>query len=71
MISCAAASTATESPGSYVAGQRFTGALENHEQCPPGVRLEATLRPTRINNLGMLRPRLDNREGRARGHALI
>ena len=67
MISCAAASTATESPGSYVAGQRATGALENHEQCPQGVRLGAT----RINNLGMLRPRLDNRERRARGHALI
>jgi hypothetical protein len=35
------------------------------------VRLGATLGATRMNNLGMIRTRLDNRERRARGHELI
>ena len=34
-------------------------------------RLGATLGATRMNNLGMIRTRLDNRERRARGHELI
>ena len=33
--------------------------------------LGATLGATRMNNLRMLRTRMNNREGRARGHELI
>jgi len=36
-----------------------------------GVRLGATLGATRMNNLRMIRTRLDNRERRARGHEPI
>ena len=35
------------------------------------MQLGATLGATRMNNLGMSRTRLDNRERRARGHGLI
>ena len=38
---------------------------------PAGLRLGATLGATRMNNLRMIRTRLDNRERRARGHELI
>ena len=36
-----------------------------------GARLGATLGATRMNNLGMLRTHVDNRERQARGHELI
>jgi hypothetical protein len=36
-----------------------------------GVRLGATLGATRMNNLRMIRTRLDNRERQARGHEPI
>ena len=62
---------ADESPGSNAAGQRVTYALENRWRYPRCVRLGATLGATRMNNLRMLRTRLDNRERRARGHGLI
>jgi hypothetical protein len=46
--------TPAESPGSNAAGYEVTDALEDHKQCPRGVRLGATLGATRMNNLGML-----------------
>jgi hypothetical protein len=50
---------------------RPSSDLENHKSCARGVRLGATLGATRMNNLRMIRTRLDNRERRARGHEPI
>ena len=36
-----------------------------------GLGVGATLGATRMNNLGMLRTHMDNRERQARGHELI
>jgi hypothetical protein len=45
--------------------------LKTISWCPRGERPGATLGATRMNNLRMIRTRLDNRERRARGHELF
>lgn len=45
--------------------------LKTISWCPRGERPGATLGATRMNNLGMIRTRLDNQERRARGRERI
>lgn len=45
--------------------------LKTISSAPQRVGLGATLGATRMNNLGMLRTHVDNRERQARGHELI
>jgi hypothetical protein len=45
--------------------------LKTISWCPQGERSGATLEAIQMNNLRMIRTRLDNRERRARGHELF
>lgn len=59
--------TATESPGSNAAGQELRTLLKPLAVAAARLGLGAT----RMNNLRMLWTRMDNPEGRARGHGRI
>ena len=54
-----------------VAGRELPTLLKTISRARGRARLGATLGATRMNNLGMIRTSLDNRERRARGHGLI